>query len=294
MLKLIFNAYSACSDTKIGKRSNKDDLIEINLSDLSFPATTDAEKLVEQIKKTENEKMTVVFSTYQSIDVISKAQKDYNLSEFDLIICDEAHRTTGATLVGDDESNFVRIHDNENIKGIKRLYMTATPKIYSDKAKKQAEEGEASLASMDDENTFGKIFYYLSFGEAVEKNLLSDYKVVVLHVDERIVSENLQRSWEEGSELKLDDATKMIGCYKALSKIGFNDNKKEEEIVDNEPIKRALAFCQNINISEIFEKEFAGVIEEFKSNENIKEEYKTNLQIKIKHVDGTFNAERRK
>lgn len=288
-----FNAFSACSDNKVGRRNSSDDLIEVRLNDLSFPATTDAEKLAEQINKTEKEKMTVIFSTYQSIDVISKAQNEYNLSEFDLIICDEAHRTTGATLVGDDESNFVRIHNNKNIKGTKRLYMTATPKIYSDKAKKQANEGETSIASMDDENIFGKVFYYLSFGEAVEKNLLSDYKVVVLAVDSGVVSNNLQRSWEEGSELNLDDATKIIGCYKALAKIGFNDDKKEDEIIDNKPIKRALAFCQNINISEIFEKEFVGVIDEFQSNENIKEKYKTNLDVKIKHVDGSFNAERR-
>ena len=105
--------------------------------------------------------MTVVFSTYQSIDVISEAQNKYKLKEFDLIICDEAHRTTGATLIdGDDESKFTRIHDNDYIKGRKRLYMTATPKIYGTKAKKKAEESGLVTISMDDENLYGKMFFF--------------------------------------------------------------------------------------------------------------------------------------
>ena len=136
-----FNAFSACSDTRVGKKKSEDDSIEISLSDLAFPATTDSELLAIKIKEITklNDDMTVVFSTYQSIDVISKAQNKYKLKEFDLIICDEAHRTTGATLIdGDDESKFTRIHDNDYIKGRKRLYMTATPKIYASKAKKKS------------------------------------------------------------------------------------------------------------------------------------------------------------
>ena len=88
--------------------------------------------------------MTVIFSTYHSIDVITKAQKEHDLPEFDLIICDEAHRTTGETLSGDDESNFVKIHSNENIAGKKRLYMTATPRIYGDKAKSKAKDSDVA------------------------------------------------------------------------------------------------------------------------------------------------------
>ena len=77
--------------------------------------------------------MTVVFSTYQSIDAVSQAQKA-GLPEFDLIICDEAHRTTGVTWSGEDESRFVKVHDANFIKAKKRLYMTATPRVYGDEA----------------------------------------------------------------------------------------------------------------------------------------------------------------
>jgi predicted helicase len=289
---LEFTAFSACSDKKVGKKIASKDEIEISLNDLAFPATTNAEKLAEQINRADKTKMTVVFSTYHSIDVISKSQYNHDLSEFDLIICDEAHRTTGATLSGDDESNFVKIHSNENIQGKKRLYMTATPRIFGETAKKQAEEGEVALASMDDVNTYGKTLFYKGFGWAVENNLLTDYKVVVLMMDERQVSDRVQKQFSDGAELKLDDATKMIGCYKALAKVGM-ETDAEDTSKKIEPMKRALAFCQTIDSSKMFSSEFAGVVEEYTANEDISEKNKTDLKVELHHVDGTFNAEER-
>ena len=278
-----FYAFSACSDVKVGKRKPSDDKIEISLNDLAFPATTNSEDLSKQIKNCEKNKMIVIFSTYQSIDVIEKAQKQFDIPDFDLIICDEAHRTTGATLFDEDESNFVKIHDNAVIKGKKRLYMTATPKIYGEKAKSKAKGEDIALASMDDKKIYGETLFFRGFNWAVENNLLSDYKVVILAIDETKVSRDLQKSFEDGSELRLDDATKIIGCYKALAKVGFDNN-------NHSPIKRALAFSQNIEISKIFESEFKNVIKDYTyKNKNEKIE----LNIDVKHIDGTFNADRR-
>ena len=107
--------------------------------------------------------MTVVFSTYQSIDAVAEAQKA-GLPEFDLIICDEAHRTTGVTLSGEDESRFVKVHDADFIKGRKRLYMTATPRVYGDEAKVKASQADAELCSMDNVEQFGAEFHRLGFG----------------------------------------------------------------------------------------------------------------------------------
>jgi len=287
-----FTAFSACSDDKVGRKKPKDDQIQVNLHDLSFPATTDARKLSEQIKRSNKSKMTVVFSTYHSIDVISSAQYDHDLGEFDLIICDEAHRTTGAKLVEDDESNFIKIHSDENVRGKKRLYMTATPRIYGETAKQKEVEGEVNLASMDDKSIFGENLFYRGFGWAVENDLLTDYKVVVLMMDEQIVSDRVQRSFTEGAELELDDATKMVGCYKALAKVGIQTNK-EGISNDIKPMKRALAFCQNIKTSQMFSSEFSNVVDDYISHEDVTEEQKTNLQVELFHVDGTFNAEQR-
>ena len=287
-----FTAFSACSDDKVGNRKPLDDQIEVSLRDLAFPATTDARKLSEQIDHADKSKMTVVFSTYHSIDVISAAQYDHNLDEFDLIICDEAHRTTGATLVGDDETNFVKIHSNDNVRGKKRLYMTATPRIYGETAKRREDEGEVNLASMDDKSIFGENLFHRGFGWAVENDLLTDYKVVVLMMDEQLVSDRVQRSFTEGAELDLDDATKMVGCYKALAKVGMQTNK-EDIPEDIKPMKRALAFCQNIKTSQMFSSEFSSVVNDYTSHEDVTEEHKTDLKVELFHVDGNFNAEQR-
>ena len=297
-------AYSACSDDKVGKNKKKDeDRIILRLSDLAFPATTDSEVLSNEIKHVKKNVMKVIFSTYQSIDVISKAQKKYGLDKFDLIICDEAHRTTGETLGSDDESNFVKIHKDENISGLKRLYMTATPKIYAENVKKRAEKDQIEISSMDDVLKFGKTLHYHSFGKAVENNLLTDYKVVVLAVDEGIVNENIQSFLKSSdSQLKLDEATKVIGCYKALGKIGFDDDKSlvqkttslEKKYLPNKvPMKRALAFTRTIASSELFVEQFNEVVREYETNEKIEDKYKLNLKVNLKHVDGKHNAQQR-
>ncbi|WP_260115348.1 DEAD/DEAH box helicase family protein [Ornithinimicrobium sp. INDO-MA30-4] len=161
----------------------------------------------------------MVFSTYQSIEVVAKAQEDAGLPEFDMIICDEAHRTTGATLAGQDESAFVKVHDDNFIQASKRLYMTATPRIYDDNSKAKAGQSNAILASMDDENLFGPEFHRLGFGEAVSLNLLTDYKVLVLAVDEGSVSRTFQGTMEANSELKLDDVARIVGCWNGLAKL---------------------------------------------------------------------------
>lgn len=286
-----FEAFSACSDKKIGKQKPSDDEIIVNLNELSFPATTNSKKLADEIKKADSSKLIVVFSTYQSIDVVSKAQNEHGLRKFDLILCDEAHRTTGATLSGENESHFVRIHNDDHIAGKKRLYMTATPKIYGEKAKQKADQGEAELASMDDSEVYGETFYFFGFNDAVEKDLLTDYKVVILAIDEEKVSATLQKSFEEGSELKLDEATKIIGCYKALAKVGFEQNKIGKKKVN--PIKRVLAFTQSINISKIIQSEFKNVVDDYLLNQKDEEKFKVDLDIEIEHVDGTFSADKR-
>ncbi|WP_416882848.1 DEAD/DEAH box helicase [Marivita sp.] len=283
-----FLAFSVCSDVKVGKRQSDGDVIQFTVHDLAFPATTDAAKIAQQVEDSDREKMIVVFSTYQSIQVLTAAQKTHGLPDFDWIICDEAHRTTGAT-IGDDESNFVRIHSDEHVAGKKRLYMTATPKIFGENAKSKAQQNDVALASMDDEAMFGKVLYHRGFAWAVENNLLSDYKVIVLAVDEGLISAGVQNRLAESSEMKLDDATKIIGCYKALTK-----HELIGEIAENpKPMKRALAFCKNIAVSKMITEEFAAVVEEYRNNDEIGDTSGPALDVQTRHVDGTFNAKQR-
>jgi predicted helicase len=237
--------------------------------------------------------MTVVFSTYQSIQVVADAQTKHKLTEFDLIICDEAHRTTGAKFEGEEESNFIKVHDQSFIKGKKRIYMTATPRIYGEAVQSRAAEASVELCSMDNPDLYGEVLFERGFSWAVENGLLTDYKVIVLAVDEEMVSASVQKRLADGTqELKLDDATKIIGCYKALTK----SDLKADVSYDPLPMRRALAFCRDIKSSKLIAKEFEAVVEEYLTNVFHNEELRSempSLTCELDHVDGTFNAKSR-
>ena len=228
---------------------------------------------------------------YQSIQAIHDAQTNFGLPEFDLIICDEAHRTTGVTLTGEDESNFVRVHDAGYIKGKKRVYMTATPRIFGDTVKKTAQDADAVLCSMDDPALFGETLFTRNFSWAVQNGLLTDYKVIVLAVDETSVSATLQkRLSDENSELVLDDATKIVGCYKALTKADL----RPDIAGDAGPMRRALAFTRDIKRSKLVETEFARVAQDWRAAlEPGVAETIPPLACEVRHVDGTFSAHAR-
>lgn len=290
------HSYAVCSDSDVGKKVDRDaDYVPMLIHELQYPATTDAKSLAREILTRHNGKnMTVVFSTYHSIETISEAQKKHKLGDFDLIICDEAHRTTGATFGDEDESNFVKVHDAKFIRAAKRLYMTATPRIYADSAQAKAENENITLCSMDDENIYGKTLHLISFSEAVRLDLLVDYKVIVLTVSEEHVNRRMQKLLDAGdNNLKVDDAAKIIGCWKALSKQGLLE-------VDDDPLpmKRAVAYCQVINYKEnakkykvaskLIAQMFQPVIEEYQKDAS--EEECAKLHCETQHIDGSMNA----
>ncbi len=283
---LSLSTFAVCSDTQVGRRRrSRHDVAELEVTDLAFPPTTDAVLLAREVAASDADSMRVVFATYQSISVIAAAQANHGLPEFDLIICDEAHRTTGVTFPGENQSNFVKVHDNETIRGCKRLYMTATPRIYGENARTKARDTQAVLASMDDPDLYGEILFYHGFARAVESDILTDYRVIVLIMDEGQVSTAVQnRLADENTELVLDDATKIIGCWRALSKSGLMGTT-----VDGlEPMRRALAFCRDIKSSKLVQNEFEQVVAEFKSKTGKNE--RKGVLCKVRHVDGTYNA----
>lgn len=319
-------AFAVCSDSKIGKKSSASndsaDLIS-DMSELAFNPTTDAESLAKYVNRAlkhnaqdSNAGMTVVFSTYQSLEVIALAQNtdsksgavlDNPMPEFDLIICDEAHRTAGGyatisfnkgkvqdareltplelsssladdsavkaelekanlenenheievlansskaakkstkkgsklSFIDEEEAVFTRVHNNDYVHGKKRLYMTATPKIYGENAKKQEKSGEVVLYSMDDEAVFGPVFHSLNFDQAVKLDCLVDYKVIVLVCDRN----SIPQSSFDAEEFSKDFAPRIVGTWKALNKYGI----KDELIGDPHPMRRAVGFAQQIN-----------------------------------------------
>jgi len=288
-----------CSDTGVSKKvhiSGENEGDGYSVTSLALPASTDVNSIVKQLEIARYKKggMTVVFSTYQSIDVISKAQKKMGANfQFDIIVCDEAHRTTGATQLDAEASNFVKVHDSNFLRAKKRIYMTATPRLYSESSKKKAEEGSVEICSMDDPKLYGEEMYRIGFGDAVNKELLSDYKVLVLTIDPLAMSESLQLSMatKTGEITLSDDDAKLIGCFNALSKITLVDDRQLKE-TDPQPMKRAVAFSQNIKVS----KEIVSQINDLKDSyyDALKPEaQKQTVRVSAMHIDGSMGATQR-
>lgn len=277
-------SFSVVSDRKATKKKSGED--DLSAKDIGFPATTNVDELMANyanIKKQSQKTMTVVFSTYQSIDVISKAQKQ-GYPEFDLIISDEAHRTTGASQMG-DASVFTKVHDNDIVKGKLRLYQTATPKVYGPEAKKKADDNSMVISSMDDETKYGTEIFRLGFGDAVSRGYLTDYKVSVLAVSETFVNKEMQKVMASStSELKTSDIGKIIGVWNAMVKRNGITGE-----IDGAPMKRAIAFTDTIAHSKQIAKEFNYVI-----NDYLGAQAEDSFTVDVHHVDGGLNALQKK
>ena len=311
-----------CSDTSSSKvKSKNSDSDDTSTIDLPFPATTNVDTAIYQIKQrfiqqNKTGGMVIIFSTYQSIDVVHKIQQhllsnaneinDNNVFQsanntpfvkiedkfkyiFDMIVCDEAHRTTGIKIKGTDDSAFVKVHDNNFLQAKHRLYMTATPRIYTEEAKKKAHQNSIEIYSMDNVEKYGEEIYRIGFSEAVEKGLLSDYKVIVLTIGEDQIPASIQNAIaDKGTEITTDSASKLIGCINALSKRMTLDSLNLKE-VDPGFMHTALAFCSNIKTSKAISNIFNNYADDYYDSLSKEERVKT-VNVSAKHVDGSMNA----
>lgn len=307
-----FYASIVCSDDKTGQSKNEynDD---IKFSELPLKPSTRLEDILSTYEKAQKEnKRFIIFSTYQSALRIKEAQ-EAGLNEIDLIICDEAHRTVGAMYSSnerDDKNAFTLCHSDENIKAKKRLYMTATPKVYSESSKAKAKEKDNVIYSMDDEEIFGEEIYTLNFSKAIALDLLTDYKVIILAVRKENLSGvtnsvNKKISQLKAKGTKLDKklinnefVCKIVGTHKGLAKqdlIVLDEENKEDHNLQNQydtaPSQRAINFCKSINTSKNIKDSFETIMECY--DEELKKKSFKNLKISIDHVDGTMNCKER-
>ena len=299
-------AICICSDSRASrkiKRNNDDDESDNSIVDLALPASTNTSFITKQLISYQiHDGITVVFSTYQSIDIVAEAQasilKDTNgeFGVFDFIVCDEAHRTTGVKISTKDESDFTKIHSNEFIQGKKRLYMTATPRLYGESAKIKASKNDCILCSMDDEAIYGKEFYRVNFSYAVQNGILTDYKVLVLTVSEDMIPEKLMERVKDRhvKELNYDDTGRLIGVINGLSKKILGDKGITWD-ADPRLMHRAIAFTHKIgrvnepgtskNIATVLPK-----ISDIYKDSLPQEEQTGVVHISARHVDGSMGA----
>ncbi|GAA9969159.1 DEAD/DEAH box helicase family protein [Helicobacter pylori] len=302
-----------CSDDKVGKgkkNKNDDDTDDINFSELPLKPSTRPEDILSVCELAQKEnKRFIIFSTYQSALRIKEAQ-EVGLGEIDLIICDEAHRTVGAMYSSnerDDKNAFTLCHSDEHIQAKKRLYMTATPKVYSESSKARAKESDNAIYSMDDEGIFGEEIYTLNFTKAIALDLLTDYKVIILAVRKEnlsgvtnSVNQKISRLEAQGTKLdkKLinnEFVCKIIGTHKGLAKqdlIALDEENQEDHNLQNKndttPSQRAISFCKSIKTSKRIKDSFETIMECY--NEELKKKSFKNLTISIDHIDGTMNC----
>ena len=279
-----------CSDTRAGKHHEDASVLE-----LEIPVTTDPARISGALRETRPGFMTVVFCTYHSLPIVESAQ-EAGAPPFDLVLCDEAHRTTGVDRPGDRASPFVLVHDGDRIRANKRLYMTATPRIYTESSKSKAARHDVDVFSMDEKATYGPEFHRLPFSRAIERNLLSDYQVVIFAVAETGVETALQAhlSHSHGSEINITDAAKIVGCWRALQ--GRRAGRTNGAPASGEtarPLARAIAFANTILDSKRLEAHWDRVVAE--AIAMLPDERREGaLRCWTRHVDGQHNALERK
>ncbi|MCP9803102.1 Helicase associated domain protein [Cyanobium sp. T1G-Tous] len=171
-----FNWICVCSDKSVAKQDKSvDDWIE-HVTEVGVPVTSDPAEIRQFLSNNEE---GIIFSTYQSCPLVTIAQQDTGIPSFDVVFADEAHRCAGKV-----SESFGCVLDSQKIRAQKRLFMTATPRVLSNQIKTKADAEDIEVASMDDENLFGTVLHRLNFSEAISKELLTDYRVVVIGVDD--------------------------------------------------------------------------------------------------------------
>ena len=293
-----FEGFAVCSDTSVIKRTAKKN-DEIMLSNADLPINkvfSSVEQINDYYKKIIPpppilSQRIIVFSTYQSVDKIIKAQK-IGFGIFDLVIYDEAHRTV-KFIDGQEnnkrEQNFVVVHDNEQLRSKKRLYMTATPKIFKGDTKKIKESNETDdviFLDMSQEDVFGKQFFTYSFTQGVTENYLADFKVVILTFLEDEYNTTYQQLKEKYEKLQykqkfieLDEFTKLYGVYKTLK---------------SRNIKNAINFCQRAITGKANSRLLTIIWEMLIEHIQQNQEDHNNFKVDFRHVDGTMNSQLRR
>lgn len=226
------NWICVCSDSSVAQ-AGKDEWV-VNASDLGIPVTNDADTIGEFLRRSPD---GVVFSTYQSSPLVVDALKDPSVPQFDLAIADEAHRCAGKV-----SSAFASILDSDLIRAQKRLFMTATPRVMTPALRQKASAENLQVASMDDTAVFGKVLYQLKFSQAIERELLCDYQVVVVGVDDPSVQAEIESKSVVASlgGDTLDSQT--LAHHIALSK-AVKDYNLKKLITFHSGIRGARDFC---------------------------------------------------
>jgi predicted helicase len=212
-----FDVLCVCSDLTAGKREDEEDEAISSVSDLAFPVTDPDPEIArrEIVQFLKGSGHRVIFSTYHSSPLIADAQQDSSVPCFDLIVADEAHRCAGKV-----DSAFATVLDATKLRSKRRLFATATPRTYRRSLKEKAGEIGVEVVDMYDEAVFGKRLHVVTFGEAIKNGWLTDYRVVIVGVDDETIADWIRRrllvATDAGVETDAQSLAAEIGLIKAI------------------------------------------------------------------------------
>ena len=232
-----FEILNVCSDKSVGKRTE-----DMDPSEASFEVTSEADDIAKFLKKPDPK---VIFCTYQSSPLIAQVQLDKTIPDFDLAIADEAHRCAGKA-----DAGFATVLDAEQIRAHKRLFTTATPRYFGKAIKDAAKAKDLAVIGMDDEEVFGPVVHKLTFGEAIERDLLTDYRVVIVGVDEPMV-----KLWIDEQEIVATGPDEHTDARTLAAKIGLI------KAIKNYDLKRVISFHSRIDGAKKFSEELVDVVD---------------------------------
>jgi len=262
-----FEVLCVCSDKTVGTKGN-DEAIH-SVADLAFPVTSNADEVKSFLSGAGNR---VVFGTYQSSSVIAAAQADPTIPTFDLVVADEAHRCAGK--VGSD---FTAILDNAQIRSAKRLFATATPRTYTSSVHKAAEDRGVEVIGMDNAARFGEVLYALPFGNAIERKLLTDYRVVIIGVNDPTIAQ-----WIANRELVTTSTGIKTDSESLAAQIGLLKAIKDYDL------KRIISFHSRVNRAEAFTTNMQNTLQW------ISDEHRPSGTLRTDFVSGNMPANKRK
>ena len=276
-----------CSDSTAGGRGESD---KAGLDDLVCPVASNPPEIADHLRGGKGVK--AVFCTYQSLDKVIEAQRDFGGPEFDLAIADEAHRTVGVE--AEQEKAFQNFH-RPALRIRKRLYMTATPRIYSPRSKERLIDRQKGLQiyDMDDPAIYGRQLYRLKFKDAVAAGMLSDYRVIVLGVRSEWITDSLTQLVTKTPKIKPSDAIRLLGVSLAVN----GHIQGEAYDIPQGPLGRTLAFANSIARS----KWYAATINDpdlrSRTTRRIRmdagEDAQAAVKVVAEHLDGSHSALKR-
>ena len=295
------SAMVVCSDLTAGGRGER---AEIGVDTLVCDVLSDPADIARRLRKRSGG-VKAVFCTYHSLHKVCEAQAQHNAPRFDLAVADEAHRTTGIVRddVGVRDVDFQAFHDQGQLRASKRLYMTATQRIYSEqsvRATRRAAEKKGlayDVVDMSDQRVYGPLLHHVRFSEAVDAGELSDYRVIVLGIREGHLTPGIRAALRDSNaprKASETDLCRLLGTMLALNgAVEVEGEAGPDRERRPSSLSRSIAFASTIERSKWFTETINGNVALKRRVTRALGGRSRRADLESRHLDGNSTALKR-